>query len=80
MTVVYPQELTPLAQALSGMGFTMQPMGAEVAADAVLFTSSPHLAMRERPGAQGALLLNVRGMSAAQTAQALRRRSQAPLF
>ena len=69
-----------LAQQLGAMGFEMHPMGAGIAADAVLFTSAPGRAMRARPAPGGALLLNVAGMSAAQAAEALRRRSQAPLF
>ncbi|MCL1965033.1 MAG: hypothetical protein FWF69_08235 [Firmicutes bacterium] len=80
MKVVYQSDLTALARQLGSMGFEMHPMGAAVAADAVLFTSAPERAIRTRPAAGGAFLLNVRGMNAAQAAQALRRRSQAPLF
>lgn len=80
MKVVYQTDLGPLAGQLGAMGFEMHPMGADVAADAVLFTASPGRALKARPGASGALLLNVRGMSAAEAARALRRRSQAPIF
>lgn len=80
MVVLYASELAPLATALGTMGFEMHPMQEGMAADAVLFSASPGSAMRARPAPGGALLLNARGMSAAQAAQALRRRSQAPLF
>jgi len=78
--VVYQSDLAPLAQQLGAMGFEMHPLGAEIAADAVLFTASPARALAARPAPGGALLLNVRGMNAAQAAQALRRRCQGPLF
>lgn len=80
MKVVFQNDLEPLARVLGNMGFEMHPMGEDVTADAVLFTSSPARALAAKPSSRGALLLNVRGMSAAQTAEALRRRSQAPLF
>ena len=76
MKVVYQNDLTGLARQLGGMGFEMHPMGAPVAADAVLFTSMPRHALAAKPAQGGALLLNVRGMSAAQAAEALRRRAQ----
>ena len=50
------------------------------AADAVLFASGAHAAMRVRPGAGGALLLNARGMNAAEAANAVRRRAREPIF
>ncbi len=80
MKVVYQNDLAPLAQQLGAMGFDMHPMGTSVPADAVLFTSAPGRALRTRPAPGGAVLLNVRGMSAAQAAQALRRRAQAPVL
>jgi len=80
MKVMYQSDLAPLAAALGKMGFEMHPLGAELAADAVLFTSAPGRALAARPAPSGTLLLNVRGMSAAQAAEALRRRCQAPLF
>lgn len=80
MRVLYQENLSSLAHALSNMGFEMHPMGADIAADAVLFTTSSHRALKAKPGAGGAFLLNAKGLSAAQAAQALRRRSQMPLF
>lgn len=80
MKVVYQPDLVPLARALGAMGFEMHPLGADVAADAVLFTSLPGRALHARPAPGGALLLNVRGLNAAETARALRRRAQTPLF
>lgn len=80
MKVVYEQGLAPLAAALHTMGFEMHPMGAEVLADAVLFTASSGAAMRQKPGQGGALVLNVRGLSAAETAEALKRRVHGALL
>ncbi|GHU83636.1 hypothetical protein FACS1894196_3830 [Clostridia bacterium] len=80
MKVLYPGDLAPLARELGAMGFEMCPIGGQEAADAVLFTHSPARALAVRPAPGGALVLNVRGMSAAQAAQALRRRTQAPIF
>lgn len=80
MKVVYAPGLEALAQSLGRMGFEMHPMGDNVAADAVLCEGSLRPALNTRSAAGGALLLNVRGLSPAQTAQALRRRCQLPLF
>lgn len=80
MKVLYQENLSTLASALSNMGFEMHPLGSDIVADAVLFTTSAQRAFASKPGASGTFLLNAKGLSAAQTAQALRRRSQAPLF
>ncbi len=80
MKVVYPADLSQLANTLGSMGFEMHPMGADIMADAVLYAASPSKAFAVRPSPGGAFLLDVRGMSAAQAAQALRRRAQAPIL
>ncbi len=80
MVVTYQQDLAPLAQQLGAMGFEMHPMGADIAADAVLFTSQSARALTAMPAGRGAVLLNVKGMSAAQAAQALRRRAAGPIL
>ena len=80
MKVLYQEGLASLAGALTEMGFEMHPMGEDIEADAVLFTSSVRRALQSKPGAHGALLLDARGLNAAQAAQALRRRAQTPLF
>lgn len=80
MKVLYQENLASLADALGRMGFEMHPMGEDVAVDAVLFTSSAKSALQSRPGAHGALMLNAKGLNAAQAAHALRRRSRTPLF
>ena len=80
MKVLYQEDLSSLANALSRMGFEMHPMGEDILADAVLFTTSAQRALQSRPGLRGALMLNAKGLNAAQAAQALRRRTQAPLF
>ena len=80
MKVLYQEDLSPLAGELARMGFEMHPLGEDIVADAVLFTSSAKRALQSKPGAHGALLLNARGLNAAQAAQALRRRMRMPLF
>jgi len=80
MKVLYQEDLSSLASALSRMGFEMHPMGEDITADAVLFTSSAKRAFQSRPGVHGAVLLNAKGLNAAQAAHALRRKMQTPLF
>jgi len=80
MVVAYQSDLGALARELGTMGFEMHPLGDEVAAEAVLFTSQPARALAQAPARRGALLLNVRGMNAAQAAQALRRRAAGPIL
>jgi hypothetical protein len=80
MKVTYQQGLENLAGSLSQMGFEMIPLGQEQETDAVLYRQGIEAALRARPSGRGALLLNVRGLSAAQTAQALRRRCHAQIF
>ena len=80
MKVLYHQELARLAVALQAMGFEMQPLAEDATADAILFASVSKAAMKTRPAPGGTLLLNARGMSAAEAAQALRRKTQTPLF
>lgn len=80
MTVTYQPGLENLAGSLSDMGFTMVPLGQAEETDAVLYTQGLEGALRVRPGKRGALLLNVRGLSATQTAEALRRRCHAQIF
>lgn len=80
MKVLYQENLAQLAGALGKMGFEMHPMGEDIDADAVLFTSSARRALESRPGSRGVLLLNAKGLTAAQAANALRRRLPTPLF
>lgn len=80
MNVVYTPGLEGLAQSLGSMGFHMHPLDADVSADAVLCEGNLHAALRTRSAPGGAFVLNVRGLSPAQTAQALRRRCRTPLF
>ena len=80
MRVLYERGLAPLAAQLSTMGCETAPLDEGGAADAVLFQTGAHAAMRARPGAKGALLINARGMNAAQAAGAIRRRRQEPIF
>lgn len=80
MRVLYESSLAPLAAQLAAMGFETAPLDEGGAADAVLFQAGAGAAMRARPGANGALLLNARGMNAAQAAGAIRRRLQEPIF
>lgn len=80
MKIVYAPETAPLAHDLRGMGFELHAMGEDVAADAVLFAANARDALHVRPGSAGALLLNVRGLSAAETAEALRRRIRGSIF
>lgn len=80
MTVAYQPGLENLAGSLSDMGFTMVPLGQTEETDAVLYTQGLEVALRVRPSKRGALLLNVRGLSATQTAEALRRRCHAQIF
>ena len=80
MKVLYQEGLASLAGALGKMGFEMHPMNEEIEADAVLYTSSVKRALQSKPGIHGALLLNARGLNAAQAADALRRRMRTPLF
>lgn len=80
MNVVYTPGLEALAQSLGSMGFSMHSADAPVAADAILCDGNMRQAFAVRSAPSGAFILNVRGMSAAQTAQALRRRCQTPLF
>ena len=79
MKVAYQPGLEAMAGSLSGMGFEMAPAGSGQEMDAVIFTGGM-VGLRFRPSVRGAFLLNVRGMSPAQAAQALRRRSQTQLF
>ncbi len=76
MTVIYQPDLAPLAGQLGAMGFEMHPLGTDVLADAVLFTNAAARALAAKPAPAGALLLNVRGLNAAQTAAALKRRAR----
>jgi len=80
MKVLYQQELAHLVPVLQTMGFEMHPLSDDATADAILFASSPQAAMRAHAVPGGTLLLNVRGMSPSEAAQALRRRAQTPLF
>ncbi len=80
MKVTYQQGLEGLANSLEQMGFEMIPLGQELETDAVLYQQGIEVALSARPSKRGALLINVRGLSPAQTAQALRRRSHAQLF
>ena len=80
MKVLYQEGLGSLAGALGKMGFEMHPLGEDIVADAVLFTSSAKRALQSKPGAHGALLLNAKGLNAAQAADALRRRMRTTLF
>jgi 4-hydroxyphenylpyruvate dioxygenase-like putative hemolysin len=80
MKVAFQQGLEGLADSLGQMGFEMIPLGQELETDAVLYQQGIEVALRARPSKRGALLLNVHGMSAAQTAQALRRRSNSQIF
>ncbi len=80
MKVAYPANLSQMAGALGSMGFEMHPLDANILADAVLYTTSPMRAMSVKPAARGAFLLDVRGMSAAQAAQALRNRTREPIL
>lgn len=79
MKVAYQPGLEALAGSLTGMGFDMMPVGSQQEMDAVIFEGGMKN-LRFKPSGKGALLLNVRGMSPAQAAQALRRRSQTQLF
>lgn len=79
MKVAYQPGLEAMARSLSGMGFDMLAPGSAQEADAAIFAGEA-VEWRVRPGERGALLLNVRGMSAVQAAAALRRRSQSQLF
>lgn len=78
--ILYERGLDPLAAELAAMGFETARLEEGGAADAVLFASGAHAAMRVRPGAGGALLLNARGMNAAEAANAVRRRAREPIF
>ncbi|MEG0766398.1 MAG: hypothetical protein RR482_01665 [Clostridia bacterium] len=80
MKVIYQSGLEALAHSLHTMGFEMHAMQEQVAADAVLFAQDLQGAAKTRVRKHGAMLLNVRGLSAAQTAEALRRRCNGPLF
>jgi len=80
MKVAYQPELEQMAKSLAALGFDMCPLGQEDAADAVLFEASAGNALRARCGKQGAVLLNVRGMNAAEAAQALRRRCKGSIL
>ncbi len=80
MTVAFEQGLEALAGSLSGMGFTMVPLGQESETDAVLYQQGLTVALGARPSRRGAVILNVRGLSAAQTAEALRSRCHARIF
>lgn len=80
MNVVYTPGLEALAQSLGSMGFHMHPMGADISADAVLCEGDLRAALRARSAPGGTFVLNVRGLSPTQTAQALRRRCRTPLF
>ncbi len=80
MKVAFQQGLEPLADSLTQMGFDMVPLGQEQETDAVLYQQGIEVALRAKPSRRGAMLLNVRGLSAAQTAQALRRRCNAHIF
>lgn len=80
MRILYERGLDPLAAELSAMGFETAALETGGEADAVLFCASAHAALRARPGAGGAFLLNARGMNAAQAARALRGRAQSPIL
>lgn len=80
MKVAYQQGLEGLAGNLTQMGFEMIPLGQEQETDAVLYQQGIEVALRARPSKRGALLLNVQGLSPAQTAQALRQRCHAQIF
>ena len=80
MIVLYEQGLEDIAAELAGMGYEMKPMSSRVRADAVLYTSDAHAALTANAGRGGAPLLCVRGLSSAQIASAIRRRSVQSLF
>ncbi len=80
MNVLYERGLEDVAGTLKQMGYSVAPLRRGAAADAVLFTSDARSALSVRAGARGASVLCVRGMSAGEIAQALSRRSAAPLF
>lgn len=80
MRILYERGLDPLAAQLAAMGFETARLEDGGTADAVLFAAGAHAAMRARPAAHGTLLLNARGMNAAQAANAVRRRMQEPIF
>lgn len=80
MRVLYERGLAPLAAELSALGFETAALEDGGEADAVLFAASAHAALRARPGPGGALLLNARGMNAAQAANALRKRARGPVL
>lgn len=80
MNVLYEQGLEGVAGELSQMGFSMHPLRAAVRADAVLYLTDAHAALRASAGRSGAPVLCVRAMSAGEIAGAIRRRSVQPLF
>jgi len=80
MKVAFQQGLENMADSLGQMGFEMIPLGQEQETDAVLYQQGIEVALRARPSKRGALLLNVHGLSTAETAQALRRRSNTQIF
>lgn len=80
MRVLYEKGLDALASGLSALGYETALLEPGATGDAVLFCSSAHAALRARPAPGGTLLLNARGMSAAQAAQAIRRRAQGPVL
>lgn len=80
MKVAFEPGLEGLADSLGSMGFDMVPLGQENETDAVLYQAHFQAALGARPASRGAVMLNVRGMSAGETAQALRRRAASALF
>lgn len=80
MNVIYEQGLEEIAGTLSAMGYEMHPMSSKIAADAVLYTCDAHGALSASALDGGTALLCVKGMSAAQISEAIRRRSCQQLF
>lgn len=80
MRVLYERGLSPLAAELSALGFETALLEEGVAADAVLFAANAHAALRTRGAPGGTVLINARGMNAAQAAAAIHRRAQSPVF
>lgn len=80
MNVLYQKGLESVAQELGAMGYSLHPMSSRVRADAVLYTSDVHEAMKATAVSGGAPILCVRGMSAGEISEAIRRRSSRALF
>ncbi len=80
MIVLYEKGLENVAGELSQMGFEMKPLRSALPADAVLYLSDAHGALHASAARGGAPVLCVRGLSGAQIASAIKRRSVQPLF